>query len=381
MYYCPTCRIPLEKNPSKFGIFWSCPSCNGRATSIYVLRKVISQEIVNKLWQRAKSGQYEKFRICPVCRKDLPEVPVISNKKTICLDICTKCYYVWFDSSEYESLPKVELPKSEEEELSPEAREALALLKLETMKTQKGFIETISSGKVYEDDAPEYVYQKILGYFGFPIECNPYQLQHRPIVTWLIGALMVITTVLCLGNLDVAIEKFGMIPAKFYRYYGFTFISSFFIHAGMMHLLGNLYFLIVFGDNVEDVLGRKKYILLIIFAALLGEFLHIIGDPNKQIPCVGASGGISGILIYYCLRFPDAKINLFYFFFYRFAWFSFNIKFFIGLWIFIQIMVALEQKAGMSDVSAFAHLGGAIVGFSFWAFEKYTLSKSMVETT
>ena len=120
MYYCPTCRIPLKKSSNQFGIFWACPSCNGRATSIHVLRKAIPQEIVNKLWQRAMSGQYEKFRICPVCRKDLPEVPVISNEKTICLDVCTKCCFVWFDYSEYESLPKVEIPKPIKEELPQE---------------------------------------------------------------------------------------------------------------------------------------------------------------------------------------------------------------------------------------------------------------------
>jgi|WetSurMetagenome_2_1015567.scaffolds.fasta_scaffold624058_1 Zn-finger nucleic acid-binding protein len=130
MYFCPKCKIPLKKASSPFGIFWSCPTCSGRAVSLNVLRQVIPQNIINKLWLRAKSGEYKSLRDCPICEEPLPEVPIINNDKTINLDICTKCCFIWFDGQEYESLPKIEITKPKEE-LPPEAREALAKFQIE----------------------------------------------------------------------------------------------------------------------------------------------------------------------------------------------------------------------------------------------------------
>ncbi len=368
MYNCPTCRIPLKKGTSQFGILWSCPKCSGRAISIHVLRKAIPQNIINKLWQRAKSGEYKSYRNCPICQKELPEVPIINDDKSICLDVCSKCCFVWFDSREYESLPKLEIQKPKEEELSMEEREAFALLKIKNMKSTGDF------AGIAEDDSPERLHQKILSILGYPIEQNVYELKNKPIVTWIIGLIMVIATLLCISDLQYFVDKYGLIPAKFYRDYGFTFLSSFFLHAGIAHLAGNLYFLLVFGDNVEDVLGKKKYILLIILAAFVGDILHIIIDPQKMVPSIGASGGISGILAYYCLRFPDARLSMFYFFYFRYGWFSINVKTFIVLWIFMQVLISLKQTAGMSDVSGLAHLGGASIGVLFWFMEKRSLT-------
>ena len=130
MYNCPECNIPLNESSNSNGIIWLCPTCSGKAISIYVLKKVIPDEILNKLWQRAKSGEYITRRVCPVCNKSLPEVPIISDNKTIYLDICIKCCFVWFDGQEYESLPKVETPKPKKE-LSQEEQEALANLYIE----------------------------------------------------------------------------------------------------------------------------------------------------------------------------------------------------------------------------------------------------------
>jgi membrane associated rhomboid family serine protease/Zn-finger nucleic acid-binding protein len=373
MFFCPKCKIPLKTSSNPFGIFWYCPTCTGRAVSLHVLRKVIPQNIINKLWQRAKSGEYKSYRQCPICEKDLPEIPIINDDKTVRLDVCTKCCFIWFDGSEYESLPKVEFPESKEEEkLSLEARKALALCKIESMKRIRDF------AGVTDGDPPEFTYQKLITLLGFPVEGNVSPMKNNPIVTWIIGIAMVIVTLLSLSNLQHAVNTYGLVPAEFTRDFGFTFVSSFFLHAGILHLVSNLYFLLIFGDNVEDVLGKKKYILLIISAALAGDILQIVLDPQKSIPSIGASGGISGILTYYCLRFPNARLSMFYFIYIRFGWLSINVRTFIAFWIFFQVLMAFEQTAGISDVSGFAHLGGAGIGFLFWAAEVMMLSKSTV---
>ena len=128
MYNCPTCNISLKKSSSPFGLIWSCPTCSGKAISVHVLRKAVPQNIINKLWQRAKSGQYKSYRKCPICQKDLPEIPIIHENKIINLDICVNCWFVWFDGHEYESLPKQNITKKE---LSPEAKKALAMFQVQ----------------------------------------------------------------------------------------------------------------------------------------------------------------------------------------------------------------------------------------------------------
>lgn len=372
MFFCPKCKIPLKKSSNPFGIFWYCPTCSGRAVSLQVLRKVIPQNIINKLWQRAKSGEYKSYRQCPICEKDLPEVPVINDDNSIRLDVCTKCCFVWFDGKEYESLPKREIPKTEEKEKLPlEAGKALTLLKIENMKKS----ERLSKG-IYKDSPPGYLHQKILGYLGFPIENNSYTLKHAPIITWLIGFLMVAFTLIFIRDPDSSIKDLGLIPNKYTRFFGFTFITSFFLHAGFAHLFGNLYFLLVFGKNVEDVLDKKKYILMIITAALAGDLMYIIFTQDKSIPSVGASAGISGILTYYCLRFPDASLSVFYFIYIKWGWLRVNVKVFMLFWIVLQVLIAIHETSGTTDVSGLAHLGGAGIGFLFWAAEVVTLSKS-----
>ncbi|MHC4677439.1 MAG: rhomboid family intramembrane serine protease, partial [Planctomycetota bacterium] len=110
------------------------------------------------------------------------------------------------------------------------------------------------------------------------------------------------------------VTNWGLVPAELGRRFGLTFVTSFFLHGGLVHLFGNLYYLVVFGDNSEDVLGRGRYLLLIAAATIVGDIAHIVSDPGSTTPCIGASGGISGVLAYYCLRFPKASVGIVVFF-------------------------------------------------------------------
>ncbi len=161
-----------------------------------------------------------------------------------------------------------------------------------------------------------------------------------------------------------------MIPAKFTRHFGLTFVTSFFLHGGLFHLIGNLYFLIVFGDNTEDVLGKGRYLLLVAAAAMVGDVTHILADPRAAVPCIGASGGISGILAYYCLRFPRASVGMVWWL----RWFRLPVGLMFALWVLTQIVGAMWVSAGMGNVAVFAHLGGAAVGVLFWLWTRRSLS-------
>jgi len=321
--------------------------------------------MVNHLWQRARSGQHARNRQCPACKHRMSEVPIISKEKTEYIDVCSKCHFIWFDPHEFEHLPKVEIKDTQGLPLPMEAKEALALARLESLKEEQVQQEMSSS-------SPDHWWQVIPALFGIPIEYNYTPLKHKPIATWSLAAAITLVSVIALRNIESAIAGFGLIPAEFTRYFGFTFISSFFLHGGIIHLAGNLYFLCVFGDNTEDVLGKRNYLLLIAIATIAGHLAHILSAPGSTVPCVGASGGISGILAYYCLRFRNASVGMILFF----RWVRIPVVFMLAIWIIFQLLGAYMQISGLSNVSALAHLGGATVGIIFWWITKKSFAKT-----
>jgi len=365
MFICPSCKIPLNQNGNIIGLFWVCPSCNGRAVTLETIRKAIPRPMVNHLWQRARSGQYAGTRPCPACKHRMSEVPIISKEKTEYIDVCSKCHFIWFDPHEFENIPKVEIKDTQGPPLPMEAREALARARLESLKK-----EQLQSDRASRT-GPDHWWEVIPALFGIPIEYNYTPLRHKPIATWSLAAAITLVSVIALRNLESAIAGFGLIPAEFTRYFGFTFISSFFLHGGIIHLAGNLYFLWVFGDNTEDVLGKRNYLLLIGIATIAGHIAHILSAPGSTVPCVGASGGISGILAYYCLRFRNARVGIILFF----RWVRIPVVFMLAIWIIFQLLGAYMQISGLSNVSAFAHLGGATIGIIFWWITKKSFAK------
>ena len=140
---------------------------------------------------------------------------------------------------------------------------------------------------------------------------------------------------------------------------------SFLLHANYWHLGSNLYFLWRFGDNAEDCLGPLGFLLLVVCATVTGDALHIATDPRSDVPLIGASGGISGVMVYYALRFPHARLDFIAgwgLFFRRVraaAWV------YVLIWILIQVPLAVLQMYGYSMVSTTAHFGGALVGALF----------------
>ncbi|MGH2435580.1 MAG: rhomboid family intramembrane serine protease, partial [bacterium] len=132
------------------------------------------------------------------------------------------------------------------------------------------------------------------------------------------------------------------------------------------HLISNMYFLLVFGDNVEDFLGTGRYLALLLLAAVLGDLTHIALDPRQQIPLIGASGGISGIVLYYALKYPRAQLGILLRIWLYFRWIRMPAYAYVGIWVVLQMIGAQQQIAGITNVSALAHLGGAAVGLAFW---------------
>jgi len=356
MYLCPNCRSRLNKVASDAGCFWHCPVCNGRAVTLPVLQKTAPQKMIQHFWLDARSGKDVGDRSCPACDRKMTVVPLTDAGSPLTLDVCLGCYFIWFDPNEFEHVPTSGRPSlNAHKELSPVSPETLARLKLKLPQEPKAAVSTVIEG-------PDHWWEVIPAVFGLPIEYDKQGIWQRPVITQILSAFMVLVFVLALPHLRSVIEQWGLVPGDPYRHHGLTFVSSFLLHGGLFHLLSNLYFFLVFGDNVEDDLGRGKYVLLLLASALLGDAFHLLADPRATIPLVGASGGISGVIVYYALRFPKTRLGLLIYF----AWLRVPAGVLMVLWLMAQVFGAVNQISGIGHVSSLGHLGGALVGFLFW---------------
>ena len=357
-FICPNCQQALKETRTSYGIFWSCETCGGRAVTLELLRHAFTAESINPLWLHAIHGEGQSSRNCPACHRRMIEVN-LSDDAEVRVDVCRLCHFVWFDAGEVENLKPRPLPPAPPE-LPQEAREILAMEKVKRLAEE-------AQGSDFDSAPPDEQWKTIAGFFGFPVEFDAPQEEHKPWMTWTLASAIVVVSVHALPQLREIVQAFGLIPAQAARLHGLTFVSSFFLHAGLIHLLGNIYFLLVFGDNVENFLRPFRYLGLIALAAFVGDLAHIAAEPQSQIPSVGASGGIAGVIAFYALKFPRVRLAfLMRWGFMWFRWIRMPVWFSLVLWILLQLVGAWQQKAGISSVSAFAHLGGAAVGFLVW---------------
>jgi membrane associated rhomboid family serine protease/Zn-finger nucleic acid-binding protein len=283
----------------------------------------------------------------------------LPNQAEIIVDICRHCHFVWFDAHEVESLVPRQ-PEPVAAELPQKAREMLAMAEVERLSKQ-------AEGSDYCSIAPDESWKQIAGFLGMPVEFDAPEEQRKPWATWLLSAVIICTSLVALTNLRELVQRFGLIPAEATRLGGLTFVTSFFLHAGIIHLVGNIYFLLAFGHAAENFLRPLRYLALIAMAAFIGDLAHIALDPRSHIPCIGASGGIAGVITFYALNFP--RMRLAFLTRWGFAWFHWirlPAWFVFVLWFVFQIIGTFEQKAGISSVSSAAHLGGAAVGLAAW---------------
>lgn len=327
---------------------------------------------VNHLWRAARDAEQAGNLLCPLCHNAMRVVEHLVPKgepsQAIHVDVCTTCHSVWFDTHEIDSLLEhVALPAQApaEPELSPKAREILAMAKVESIRRQA------ESEDMLEGQPPADGWSTILTVFGFPAEEDVPEIARFPIVTWSVISIMFIATMLAGWGEAGIIQQWGLIPFDPLRHNGMTFVSSFFLHAGVLHLVGNAVFLALFGDNVEDYLGHLKFAFLLIGSSALADMLHMMFEPHGEIPMVGASGGISGVIAYYALRFPKARLVYFLRFGFFFRWIRFSARSGFFIWVAFQAFGAWQQVAGFSRVSSLAHLGGACFGLVWWLAENF----------
>lgn len=206
---------------------------------------------------------------------------------------------------------------------------------------------------------PERWWEYILAFMGFPVRAGKSRIAFPWVTYGIVAACCIISILAWLApDFDQIAKNFGMTRTTIKNSGGLSLISAFFLHANWKHLLSNMYFLALFGGKTEQYLGRRNFLLLLASATLVGHVAHLMFDPRSAIPSIGASGGISGVIVFYCLKFPK---DLFYQYVGR-RFVKVSAFVYMAAWISIQFVGVGKQLAGATNVSSFAHLGGALIG-------------------
>ncbi len=214
-----------------------------------------------------------------------------------------------------------------------------------------------------------------------------------PFVTYfLIGAnVLIFLFELSLGpQLQQFIHIFGVVPARvttivseapqLIHYAVFPFVTSIFLHGGWMHLLGNMLYLYIFGDNVESALGHLRYLIFYLCSGVAASLVHISFNSGSDIPTVGASGAIAGVLGAYFLLFPRAKVVTLVPIFFFIQIVEIPALLFLGLWFLIQFLsgsMSLGSGASAAGVAWWAHIGGFAVGAGYTVFRFRMIKERM----
>ena len=141
-----------------------------------------------------------------------------------------------------------------------------------------------------------------------------------------------------------------------------TLLTSMFLHGGWFHLIGNMLFLWIFGNNVEDALGHFRYLFLYLASGIVAALAQAASGPASHVPMIGASGAIAGVLGAYLLLFPRANIHVFVWIVIFFRIINVPASILLGLWFAMQLVSGLERGHGTPGVAFWAHIGGFITG-------------------
>ncbi|HYA28635.1 MAG TPA: rhomboid family intramembrane serine protease [Acidobacteriota bacterium] len=151
-------------------------------------------------------------------------------------------------------------------------------------------------------------------------------------------------------------------------------ITSMFLHGGWMHLIGNMWFLWLFGNNIEDSMGRLRFIVFYLTTGLAAAFGQVVASPGSVVPMIGASGAISGVMGAYLILYPRVKVYVLVPIFIFFTSIALPAWMMLGYWFFLQLASGLLSQDDMGGVAFWAHVGGFVAGIvliKFFARDEY----------
>lgn len=316
---CPRCSMTLLEPVSLEGIeVDACPRCGGLYFDAGELAQVVERSVGSLSDQNALGpARGASGMACPACNAPLM-VHAFEGEAggSFDLDLCHACQGIWLDRGELDEVKKSRA------------------------------IEIVARPKSWKT----WLFQFLL---QLPVEFN-IKPRRFPLIT---VSLLICNTVIFLGLLMAAhvhsvFDAFALFPARVGEgQWLLSLISHQFLHSGVLHLLINLYFLYILGDNVEDVLGRLGFLVFFVSMGILGGLSHTLIDWGSVVPMVGASGAISGVMAAYAVFFRRAKLTFMLIVFQ----FKVSAPAYVSIWLGLNVLGLLLHQG---RVAWGAHLGG-----------------------
>jgi membrane associated rhomboid family serine protease len=279
----------------------------------------------------------------------MPHGTISGGQGSIDLDGCEPCEIMWFDRGELRNLQSMEAAEdSSLSYMTPEQRVAWRS-------------EIVRSEHARSDDDSNAV-ATVFTFLGMPYAEPLRRHRARAFATWATSIVVIATSIAAFvsGEFSEIVRRFGMIPSEVRAGHLWGVLTHFFLHGNGFHLAGNVLFLFVFGLRVEAILSWMRFLLLIGLATIAGALVHASFAPRPETPLIGASGGVSGVLAAHAVLRPRAKVRMRIY--YRV--YTTNASMAFMFWIALQIFGILWQVAGLTNVSALGHVGGAAAGIT-----------------
>ena len=219
----------------------------------------------------------------------------------------------------------------------------------------------------------------------FPVR-DTIRHQHLPVATWTLILINVFAFFREIMLPPPVAEKmvylYGLVPARYlnpewaaqvgFPHSYWPFITMMFLHGGWLHIIGNMWFLGIFGDNVEDRMGPIRFVGFYLLCGIAASFVHIITNPQSTVPALGASGAIAGVMAAYVVLYPRARILAVFPIFIYPLFFEVPAMLYIGIWFLLQFFsgtTAIFSGRQAEGIAWWAHVGGFIAGLlTVWIF-------------
>jgi len=383
MYLCPINQDILVPASAGGGRLWYSPSSRGRLVTLAMAKKFLGKTAALEIWVRAQTGgrNHLVHKKCPSCCRDMREVDLPQWIDRCSVDVCVPCHLIWFDEDEIHKVPHPEdlISRHGDGTLVQQSGESFKreLLAKEQRQNEK---EALLS-----TEGPDQILKSIPAFFGLPVEIsNPKPGR----VAWISIILSLCLLILHFVTEKNAIGSLGFVPDDIWRNGGMTWITSAFMHAGWLHILSNLYFFWIFGDDVERYLGTWRFLAFFCMAAIIGNLFAFFFSGSPGVPHIGLSGVVMAELTFYGLAFPKSKIA------YLFPLSKATSQGFIRpmlLWLKLPAILVVfayllkeffyyfvYESAKFSAVAHSVHLGGIAAGIVAWfLFRDRLESKSL----
>ena len=332
---CPTCAFPLEARRLEGVEVDHCPRCGGTFLDNGEAEQLMGPALATEYWwspavlRHVRLGQTH----CPKDGELFKEFEIAYQDEEVRVDVCGQCRGIWLERDECKKLRNIVLSAGQDPR-TPWGGAARGV--------------------------PSYFFQLLS---GLPLEVwNP--AQRLPIVTWFFLLLCLAAFIYPLAEvaggrgdfLDQWVRWWAMVPDEIrHGHKLWTVLTSIFLHGGVVHLLGNAYFLLILGDNTETALGRVRFARLFLLAGLAGSIAQAAFAENPSVPVIGASGAIAGVLGAYVVLFP--RVRLYHVLF--FVRFRVPVILYGVIWVGFNLIMAFAHQP---RVAWMAHVGGFVAG-------------------